>query len=54
MAEEPQEQVLEEDEDSEHIPARDGAETAAGQAETAEVDASEPDFEAHGSWGGIG
>jgi hypothetical protein len=54
VAEEPQEQVLQEEEGSEDVAIQDGTERPAGEAETAEVDDSEPDFEAHGSWGGIG
>jgi hypothetical protein len=54
VSEELQEKVLQEEEDSEPVRDFDGAEELAPNAETAEGDDSEADFEAHGSWGGIG
>jgi hypothetical protein len=53
VSEEARERVLQEEEDSEPVQNLDGTEKPA-QAETAEEDDSEDDFEAHGSWGGIG
>jgi len=54
VSEERQERVLQEEEDSEQVGDLDGTEKPAGEAETAEVDGSEAEVEAHGSWGGIG
>jgi hypothetical protein len=51
VSEEPQERVLQEEEDFEPIRDLDATEEP---AETEEDDDSDDDFEAHGSWGGIG
>jgi hypothetical protein len=51
VSEEARERVLQEEEDSEPVQDLDGTEEP---AETEEDDDSEDDFEAHGSWGGIG
>jgi hypothetical protein len=54
VSEEPQESVFQEEQNSEPVRDFDGTEELAPDAETAEDDDSEADFEAHGSWGGIG
>jgi hypothetical protein len=53
VSEELQEKVLQEEEDSEPVQDFDGTKKLA-ETETSEGDDSEADFEAHGSWGGIG
>jgi hypothetical protein len=54
VSEEPQDSVFQEEQDSEPVRDFDGTEELGPNAETSEADDSEADFEAHGSWGGIG
>jgi hypothetical protein len=54
VSEEPQDSVFQEKQESEPVRDCDGTEELAPNEETSEADDSEADFEAHGSWGGIG